>query len=156
MHARTEAVIRDLRARGIDSEVRELETGAHTAQEAADHLGVELGAIANSLVFAADDEPILIMTSGAHRVDTDHTARELGYTRIGRAKPEMVRAATGQIIGGVAPCGHPAPLTTYVDTALRAFPVIWAAGGTPDTMVPLTYDELLAVTEGREISVAPD
>lgn len=155
MHARNDAVTRDLRAAGIDAEIRVLDTGVHTARDAAAHLDVEVGAIANSLVFAADGDPILIMTSGAHRVDTDHTAQVIGCAEIARATPDMVREATGQIIGGVAPCGHPAPVTTYVDTALREFPVIWAAGGTADTMVPLTYEQLLTVTQGREISVEP-
>lgn len=153
MHARNAAVAADLAAAGIDTGIRVLDSAAHTAQVAADQLGVDVGAIANSLVFAADGAPILIMTSGAHRVDTAFVARTLGYAQISRAAPQMVREATGQVIGGVAPCGHPAPVTTYVDTALREHPVLWAAGGTADSMFPLTFEQLLDLTHAKEISV---
>ena len=80
----------------------------------ADALGVEVGQITNSLVFTIDDEPILVLTSGAHRVDTDWLGDRLGGT-IRRASKETVKAATGQVIGGVAPVGHPAPVRTIVD-----------------------------------------
>jgi peptidyl-dipeptidase Dcp len=155
-HERNAAVARDLAAAGIEAEMRFLDAETHTAKAAAEHLGVELGAIANSLVFAADGAPVLIMTSGAHRVDTKCVAARLGFERLKRADPDMVRAATGQVIGGVAPCGHPHPVETYVDIALAEFPVIWAAGGTADSLFPLRYDQLLALTRGREISVEPD
>lgn len=155
-HERNAAVARDLAAAGIETEMRFLDAQTHTARAAAEHLGVELGAIANSLVFSADGEPVLIMTSGAHRVDTKSVAARLGCDKLKRADPEMVRAATGQVIGGVAPCGHPNPIETYVDTALAEFPVVWAAGGTADSLFPLRYDQLLALTRGREISVEPD
>ncbi len=108
-----------------------------------------MGAIANSLVFWSDDEPLLVMTSGAHRVDTAALAERLGRGAIRRATPEQVLAATGQPIGGVAPTGHPAALTTVVDEDLAAFDEIWAAGGTPHTVFPLTFDELVRVTGGR-------
>nr|WP_236863102.1 YbaK/EbsC family protein [Brevibacterium daeguense] len=136
--------------------MRFLDAETHTAKAAAEHLGVALGAIANSLVFSADGEPVLIMTSGAHRVDTEFVADRIGRGKLRRADPAMVRAATGQVIGGVAPCGHPAPVETYVDIALAEFPVIWAAGGTADSLFPLRYDQLLALTDGREIPVEPD
>jgi prolyl-tRNA editing enzyme YbaK/EbsC (Cys-tRNA(Pro) deacylase) len=134
---------------GIVAEITTLPEAASTAALAAAALGVEVGAIANSLVFWSDDEPLLVMTSGAHRVDTAALALRLGRGSIRRATPEQVKAATGQVIGGVAPTGHPAPLTTVIDEALAAFPELWAAGGTPHTLFPLTFDELVRLTGGR-------
>ena len=125
-----------------------LPDAASTAPLAAAALGVEVGAIANSLVFWSDGEPLLVMTSGAHRVDTAALAERLGRGKIARATADQVRDATGQAIGGVAPTGLPAPLMTIVDEALAAFPQIWAAGGTPHTVFPLTFDELVHVTGG--------
>ena len=125
-----------------------------TAAAAAAALGVEVGAIANSLVFDADGEPLLVLTSGAHRVDTGKVAALLGVGRVRRASPEFVRAATGQVIGGVAPVGHPAPLRTLVDRALAGFPEVWAAGGIPHAVFPSTCAELVAVTGGELADVA--
>lgn len=142
-----------LRAAGIPGEIVVLPDAASTAVLAAGALGVEVGAIANSLVFWSDGEPLLVMTSGSHRVDTAALAERLGRARIVRATPEQVREATGQAIGGVAPVGHPAPLTTIIDEALADHPEIWAAGGTPHTVFPLTYDELVALTGGRIVKV---
>ncbi len=93
-------------------------------------------------------DALLVMTSGAHRVDVKALAERLGRGKIARATPEQVRDATGQAIGGVAPTGHPAPVTTVVDEALAGFDEIWAAGGTPHTVFPLTFDELVRVTGG--------
>lgn len=147
-------LVRDaLRAAGIPGEIVVLPDAAATAALAAAALGVEIGAIANSLVFWSDGEPLLVMTSGAHRVDTAALAERLGRASIVRATPEQVRAATGQAIGGVAPTGHPAPLPTVVDEALAAFDEIWAAGGTPHTVFPMTYDELVRLTGGTVAKV---
>ncbi|MBN9181276.1 YbaK/EbsC family protein [Microbacterium sp.] len=151
--ARSRLVHDALRAAGIGGEIVVLPDAASTAALAAAALGVEVGAIANSLVFWSDDEPLLVMTSGAHRVDTAALAERLGRTSIRRATPEQVRDATGQAIGGVAPTGHPAPLTTIVDEALAVYPELWAAGGTPHTVFPLSYDELVRLTSGTVAKV---
>ncbi|MFT3796933.1 YbaK/EbsC family protein [Microbacterium sp.] len=142
-----------LRAAGIAGDIVVLPDAASTAVLAAEALGVEVGAIANSLVFWSDGEALLVMTSGAHRVDTAALAGRLGRGKIQRATPEQVREATGQAIGGVAPTGHPAPLVTVVDEALAAYPEIWAAGGTPHTVFPLTFDELVRLTGGTVAQV---
>ena len=142
-----------LRAAGIPGEIVVLPDAASTAVLAADALGVEVGAIANSLVFQCDGRPLLVMTSGAHRVDTAALAARIGRGKISRATPEQVREATGQAIGGVAPTGHPAPLETLVDEDLAGYPEIWAAGGTPHTVFPMTFDELVRLTGGRVVSV---
>ncbi|GEP49046.1 YbaK/EbsC family protein [Microbacterium saccharophilum] len=145
---RSRLVHDSLRAAGITGEIVVLPDAASTAPLAAAALGVEVGAIANSLVFWSDGEPLLVMTSGAHRVDTRALAERLGRGSIARASVEQVREATGQAIGGVAPTGHPAPLTTIVDEDLAGYPEIWAAGGTPHTVFPLTFDELVRLTGG--------
>ena len=146
--ARSRLVHDSLRAAGIAGEIVVLPDATATAPLAAAALGVEVGAIANSLVFWSDEEPLLVMTSGAHRVDTAALAARLGRGQIQRATAEQVREATGQVIGGVAPTGHPAPLTTIVDEDLAGYPEIWAAGGTPHTVFPMTFDELVRLTGG--------
>jgi len=155
MHAGVEKVAAALRERGANGEVVELADSARTAAEAAAALGVGIGQIVNSLIFAdADGEARLILTSGAHRVDTAHTGALIGTT-LKRADPDLVRAATGQAIGGVAPVGHPAPVRTYVDIALEQYDVVWAAAGHPHAVFPTTYDELVRITGGEPVSVEP-
>ncbi|WES64847.1 YbaK/EbsC family protein [Microbacter sp. GSS18] len=151
--ARSRLVHDSLRAAGISGDIVVLPDAASTAALAAEALGVPVGAIANSLVFFSDGEPLLVMTSGAHRVDTAALAARVGRQSIKRATPDQVRDATGQAIGGVAPTGHPSPLTTIVDEDLAGFDEIWAAGGTPHTVFPLTFDELVAVTGGTVAKV---
>ena len=153
LHPRSRLVQDALRAAGIRGEIVVLPDAASTAALAAAALGVEVGAIANSLVFWSDGEPLLVMTSGAHRVDTAALAQRLGRTKIARATPDQVREATGQAIGGVAPTGHPAPIATIVDEDLARHPELWAAGGTPHTVFPLTFDELVRVTGGTVAKV---
>jgi len=153
-HARVAAVAAALRAAGALGEPRELPASTRTAAEAADALGCEVGAIANSLVFLADGEPLLVMTSGAHRVDTVALAARLGVDRIRRADPDRVREATGQPIGGVSPVGHPSPLPTVVDVTLAGYDRIWAAAGTANAVFPTTFGELVRITSGRPLDVA--
>jgi len=141
-------------ADGTAPQVILLDEAVHTAPAAAAALGVEVGQIANSLIFDADGEPLLVLTSGAHRVDTAKVAAGLGIAKLKRAAPEFVREHTGQAIGGVAPIGHPKPVRTLVDTALERYPVIWAAGGVPRAVFPITYTELLRVTAGTPTDVA--
>jgi prolyl-tRNA editing enzyme YbaK/EbsC (Cys-tRNA(Pro) deacylase) len=139
---------------GAPSLVRMLPDAVHTASAAAEALGVEVGQIANSLIFAADGQPLLVMTSGAHRVDTAKVAALVGVAALTRAKPEFVREHTGQPIGGVAPLGHPKPLRTLVDTDLASYAEIWAAGGIPHAVFPTTYAELVRLTAGTPAEVA--
>ena len=146
-------VVRVLAERGAQGRVRWLDGSARTAAEAAAALGCEVGAIANSLVFDADGGALLVLTSGAHRVDTGRVAGLVGAGRVQRATPELVRDATGSAIGGVAPLGHPNPIRTLVDTALAAHPVVWAAAGHARTVFPTTYDELLTLTGGEAADV---
>jgi prolyl-tRNA editing enzyme YbaK/EbsC (Cys-tRNA(Pro) deacylase) len=139
--------------RGGTGDIVILPDSVHTAALAATALGCEVGAIANSLLFDADDSPVLVLTSGAHRVDTARTAERIGVERLRRASPEFVREHTGQVIGGVSPIGHPAAIPTYVDTWLQRHPVLWAAAGHPATVFSTTYDELLRLTGATVIDV---
>ena len=149
-----ERLLADLRAAGVEPEVRTFDQPVPTAAAAAAALGCDVGAIANSLVFAADGEPLLVLTSGAHRVDTATVAALVGAAKVRRASPELVLAATGQEVGGVGPVGHPAPLRTVVDVDLAAHPRLWAGGGDHSTMVGLGYADLVRVTGGQEAAVA--
>lgn len=139
-----------LQSLGIARDIIHVPEGVHTAKAAAAALGIEVGAIANSLIFWMADAPLLVMTSGRHRVDTGSLAAQLGEGAIERATPAQVRAATGQVIGGVAPLGHPAPIRTIVDVALQDYPQLSAAAGTPNTVFMLGYDELVRITNGEE------
>src|SRR3954469_17144252 len=143
-----------LTAGGGAGEIRVLPDSVHTAALAAEALGCEVGAIANSLLFDADGAPVLVLTSGAHRVDTAKVAADIGAPSLRRAKPDFVRRHTGQVIGGVSPIGHPAPVPTYIDSWLRRHEVVWAAAGHPAAVFSTTYDELAALTGAREIEVA--
>ncbi|MDH2428687.1 YbaK/EbsC family protein [Sphaerisporangium sp. TRM90804] len=146
-------VVAALEEAGITGEVVVLPEAAPTAAAAAAHVGCEVGAIANSLVFDADGEPLLVLTSGAHRVDTGLIATTAGVSEVRRATPGFVKAATGQTIGGVAPVGHPAPIRTLVDTWLGKHEVVWAAAGHPHTVFPTTFDELVRLTGGTPVEV---
>jgi prolyl-tRNA editing enzyme YbaK/EbsC (Cys-tRNA(Pro) deacylase) len=167
MHPNCEAVNAILLAAGLSGRVRMLDEAATTARAAAQQLGCPVGAIANSLIFeafraasvggeqfeeTAAGTPLLIMTSGAHRVDMSTVGEQLGV-QLRRASPTFVREHTGQPIGGVAPVGHPTPIRTIVDRALADFDPLWAAGGIPHAVFPMTYAELLMLTGGVEADV---
>lgn len=130
-----------------------LPDSVHTAGLAAEALGCEVGAIANSLLFDAGGSPVLILTSGGHRVDTAKVAAELGVAKLSRATPEFVREHTGQVIGGVSPIDHPRPVPTYLDRALASYDEVWAAAGHPAAVFSSTYYELLAMTGATELEV---
>ena len=153
MHPSSARILDLLAAAGLRSEVRTLADSTRTAAEAAAALGCDVGAIASSLVFLADGAPILVLTSGSHRVDTDLLASQIGATVISRASADQVREATGQPIGGVAPLGHPAPVPTYIDVELKEHGELWAAAGTPHSVFDISYEDLLAVTGATEVTV---
>jgi len=140
-------------ARGGGGRVVILPDTVHTAALAAEALGCEVGAIANSLLFDAGGTPVLSLTPGAHRVDAAATAARIGVPALKRASPEFVRAHTGQVIGGVSPLAHPSPVPTYLDPALRQYDEIWAAAGHPAAVFSTTYDELRTMTGAEEIEV---
>jgi prolyl-tRNA editing enzyme YbaK/EbsC (Cys-tRNA(Pro) deacylase) len=144
-----------LAAAGLAARVIELAVAARTSQQAADALGIEVGQIAKSLIFRAtqSDRAVLVIAAGDRRVDEARIAAHLGEP-IGRADPAFVREHSGFAIGGVAPLAHARPMVTFVDTSLRRFDVVWAAGGTPHCVFPLAPDALVRVSGGSEIDVA--
>src|SRR5699024_1598590 len=117
LHPRAQSVAQALANLGSDAQPRMLPDSARSAQEAADSLGVDIGAIVKSLVFDCDGEPAMVLCSGAHNVDTAAVARTAGLPPLRRAAPDFVRSATGQSIGGVAPVGHPTHVRALLDTA---------------------------------------
>jgi prolyl-tRNA editing enzyme YbaK/EbsC (Cys-tRNA(Pro) deacylase) len=144
-----------LEAAGVASEIVVLPDAAHTARAAAAQLGCEVAQIANSLVFrgASTDQPVLVMASGAGPVDP---ARVAGFVSepVAKAHAAFVRASTGFAIGGVAPCGHVAPLVAVLDA--RLFAIVWAAAGQPRTVFRLTPAELQTLTRGTVGDIAQD
>lgn len=141
-------------ASGHPCRVRILPDAVHTAVAAAASVNVDVGQIANSLLFYADGEALLVLTSGAHRVDTAKVAKLVNAATVRRATADFVREHTGQVIGGVSPLGHPKPVQTLVDTALAQYDEVWAAGGIPQAVFPITYDELVRITAGAPAEVA--
>ena len=151
---RSRIVQEHLAAAGVDTSVVVLPDSARTAAAAAAAIGCDIGAIANSLVLVVDGAPVLVMTSGGHRVDFAVLADSIGADAVDMAPAAIVRDVTGQAIGGVAPVGHPAPLRTFIDGSLEAYPQIWTAGGTPHTVMPLTFAQLVRMTNGQIVKVA--
>ena len=154
-HPAVERVRTALLEFGITPEITILSESARSAKEAAAGLGIEVGQVCSSLIFTLGDssEPLLILTSGRHRVDTDLVANNLGITHLGRADADIVRIATGFAIGGVSPVAHPAPLRTIIDVALNDYDVVWAAAGHPHAVFPTTYSELIQCTGAQPMIV---
>jgi prolyl-tRNA editing enzyme YbaK/EbsC (Cys-tRNA(Pro) deacylase) len=146
---KVQSMIREL---GLDREVIELAVPARTSQQAADAVGVSVGQIAKSLVFTVNRSPVLVVASGANRVDEVKLGELLGGA-IRRADPETVRQATGYAIGGVPPIGHASVLPVYIDTDLLKYDLIYAAAGAPECVFPLTPDELVRATGGRVVEI---
>lgn len=153
MHASVARVVAALAEAGVAGEPVELTDPAPTAATAAAQLGCTVGAIANSLVFNADGSPLLVLTSGAHRVDTDRVAKLVGASSVRRADPGFVRTHTGFPIGAVAPVGHPEPLRTLVDTWLAQHDRVWAAAGHSHWVFPTSFGELVRVSGGTPAEV---
>jgi prolyl-tRNA editing enzyme YbaK/EbsC (Cys-tRNA(Pro) deacylase) len=154
-HPAVDRVRAALAAAGVGTRIVELSAAARTARAAADQIGCTVAQIANSLVFrcAPSGAPLLVMASGARRVDLGRVGAFVGET-VAKADAEFVRAATGFAIGGVAPVGHLAPVRTLVDRTLLEHAEIWAAAGHPHTVFPLTPAELVRLTGGTVADVA--
>ncbi|MGN6272890.1 MAG: YbaK/EbsC family protein [Protaetiibacter sp.] len=141
-----------LRELGLEVAIREFPEGTHTAQDAADAIGCSVAAIVKSLVFALDGEPILVLVSGANRVDTEALGARLGGA-LGKADARTVKQATGYSIGGVPPLAHPAPLRTVIDEDLLALDTLWAAAGSATAVFPLAPSELVRLSGGVVLRV---
>jgi prolyl-tRNA editing enzyme YbaK/EbsC (Cys-tRNA(Pro) deacylase) len=144
-----------LAAAGLDAEIVELPGAARTARAAAEFLGCEVAQIANSLVFRAltSDSALLVLSSGARRVDLERLAAIIGEP-VAKADAEFVRARTGFAIGGVAPVGHAGTLRSYVERSLAAHEPLWAAAGHPHTVFRLRYADLVRIAQATEIDAA--
>lgn len=145
-----------LAASGFDCKVIEHAGSTRTAQEAAERAGCTLGQITKSLIFKGltTDKPILVLTSGANRVDEKRISEYAGEP-IGRADADFVRTVTGFAIGGVPPLGHAQPMETYLDEDLLQYETIWAAAGTPNAIFELTPEDLQKMTNGKVMRVKP-
>jgi len=142
-------------ALGVKGEVTILAETARTAIDAANGLGIEVGQIASSLIFKLPSgNPLLIITSGRHRVDTDLVAKNLGIPELGRADANYVKEVSGYSVGGVSPIGWlSTPEITLIDEALNDYEVVWAASGHPHAVFPTSYSELIAVTRANPMVV---
>lgn len=143
-----------LNEQGYRITVIEHAESTRTAQEAAERAGCELGQIVKSLIFKGQNtgKPILVLTSGANRVDEKRIAGYAGEPIV-RADADFVRAVTGFAIGGVPPLGHAQPMETYLDEDLLQYKTIWAAAGTPNAIFELTPADLQKMTDGKAVRV---
>lgn len=139
-----------MKLNGMKGEIKLLSDSARTALDAANALGIQVGQIASSIVFKLPNgAPLLVVTSGRHRVDTDLVAKILGVTELGRADADYVKGASGYSVGGVAPIGWLNKAEKIlIDSALAEYEVVWAAAGHPHTVFPTSFDELVRVTGG--------
>lgn len=143
-------------ARQLVVEIIEYPSGTRTAEDAARAVGTSVGQIVKSLVFLADGAPILVLASGANRVDVRKLARLAGASRVEKASADATREATGFAIGGVPPLGHRQPLPVYVDRALLAHPIVYAAAGTPRAVFGVAPDALARAAAGTIADVAEE
>jgi prolyl-tRNA editing enzyme YbaK/EbsC (Cys-tRNA(Pro) deacylase) len=137
------------RVLGHPIEVRRFPEGTKTADDAARAIGCDVGQIVKSLIFIADDRPVLALTSGANRVDTERLAALAGASSVRRASPDEARGATGFAVGGTPPFGHPERVRAFLDRDLLAHDEVWAAAGTPDSVFRTTASELGAVARAE-------
>jgi len=144
-----------LKSKGISGQIKVLSESARSAAEAAAALGIEVGQIASSIIFKLPNEaPLLVITSGRHRVDTELVAKELSVDNLARVDADYVKELSGFSIGGVAPLGwiNP-PAITLIDLALNDYDVVWAAAGHPHAVFPTNYAELITCTGAKPMVV---
>lgn len=154
MASATERVRSALAERDLSVEIVEFPESTRTAAEAARAVGTTVGQIVKSLLFMADGQPVLVLASGAHRVDPQKLARATSAARVEKATAEATRSVTGFSIGGVPPVGHPNTLRVFVDEALLQHPLVYAAAGTPHTVFAVDPHALVRVTQGEVADLA--
>lgn len=144
-----------IKLNGMKGEIKLLSDSARTALDAANALGIQVGQIASSIVFKLPNgAPLLVVTSGRHKVNTNLVAKNLGIPELGRADADYVKSASGYSVGGVAPVGWLNPAEKIlIDSALGEYKEVWAAAGHPHTVFPTSFDELLRVTGGTAMVV---
>ncbi len=139
---------------GVKGEVIKTQETARTADEAAATLGVQVGQIVKSLVFEADGETVLVLTSGENKVDTNKVALAFKVSHVGKADADKTREVTGYAIGGVPPLGHATKMKILIDETFQKFDEIWAAAGHPHFVFPTTYEELVRLSGAIPADVA--
>ena len=154
MHPNVSRVADAARGAGIDLEIRRFPEGTRTAEDAARAIGCEVGQIVKSLVFMADERPVVVLVSGADRVDTERLAAATGASTTRRATGDEARTATGYAIGGVPPFGHAEPLSVLVDPGLLAHDTVWAAAGLPDAVFPIEPRALVQASGAQVAELA--
>ncbi len=155
MHPTTkEFVARALEEHGVDVEVHEFPEGTKTAEDAANAIGCDVAQIGSSLVFVADDEPVIVVTSGANHVSENRLAEYLDAASVAMADPDTVRDATGWGIGGVPPFCHDSDLKIFIDETLMQFDEIWVAAGTPQAVFPIDPERVSEIADATAIAVA--
>ena len=140
---------------GLSTEITVLTESARSAAEAASALGIEVGQIASSIIFKlSDQKPLLVITSGRHRVDTELVADKLGIDKLDRVDADYVKENSGFSIGGVAPIGwtNP-PAIVIIDEALSEYEVVWAAAGHPHAVFPSSFNELKSMANATALAV---
>jgi len=154
MHPRTAEFRRRVaEEHGVDIDVHEFPEGTKTAEDAAAVVGCDVAQIASGLVFTADDRVVMVVTSGANRVEEDRLAAATGAESVEMADPETVREATGYSIGGVPPFCHDQSIPVYVDESLLAHDEVWAAAATPEAVFPIDPELLVELSSASPISV---
>jgi len=153
MSVAVDRVRQALAACGLQVEVTEFDQSTATSQQAADTLGVPVATIVKSLIFLVEERPILVLASGANRVDTGKLARAAGG-KVRKADADRVKAATGFVIGGVPPVGHVTKLPTYIDADLMRYELLWAAAGSPYAVFPIAPQDLVRITGGEVVDLA--
>ncbi len=139
---------------GFTSEIRVLSESARSAAEAATGLGIEVGQVASSIVFKLPTgDPLLVITSGRHRVDTHLVAHKLGVEKLHRADADYVKQVSGFAIGGVSPLAWTSTPTILIDIALSDYEIVWAAAGHPHAVFSTTYGQLISITEATPMVV---
>ena len=154
MHPNVDRVVAAAREAGLEIAVQRFPEGTRTAADAARAVGCEVGQIVKSLVFVADEAPVVTLVSGANRVDLDRLAAAVGAGAVRKADGDEARAATGFPIGGVPPFGHAGAVAVLVDDDLMAHATLWAAAGLPDAVFAIAPDDLLRISGGRRADLA--
>ncbi len=139
---------------GLDSQIVEFSESTRTSAEAAAVIGTTVAQICKSILFAAGEGaeaiPVMVIASGANRIDTHKVQSHIGQ-HLHKANAAFVRDKTGYAIGGVPPFGHASPITIFIDQDLLQYEVVYAAGGTPNSIFPLKPADLVQVTGGQVI-----
>lgn len=148
MHSSVSRVIDAARHAGLEISVERFPEGTRTAVEAATAIGCEVDQIVKSLVFVADEAPVIALVSGADRVDVQKLGDLVGADAVRRAAGDEARDATGFTIGGIPPFGHARPLTILVDRGLMGHEMLWAAAGRPDAVFSIRPDDLVRASGG--------